>query len=118
MAAVLRFEIRCRTDNQLVLTFNCNAWGAFVPGQPALDYTVVKALAGSPEWQTVAVELTELVATDPKVTAPPANWRTVTEFTISPSGTTVRDGRKVTAGGTDWQGSREIRNLRWEGGNY
>ena len=33
--AALHFEIKCQTDNQLVLTFNCNAWGALIPGKPA-----------------------------------------------------------------------------------
>ena len=116
--ATLRFEIQCRSDNQLTLTFNCNAWGAMMPGQPATDYTAVKTLKGSPDWQTVSVTLSELVATDPKVTAPLANWQTVTEFSISPSGTSVKNGQKVKVDGKPWQGPREIRNLRWEGGEY
>jgi len=116
--ATLHFEVKCESDNQLVLTFNCNAWGAMMPGQPALDYTVVKKLKASPDWQTVAVSLNELIATDPKVTAPLAHWQTVTEFSISPSGTIVHDGQKVKADGKAWQGPREIRNLRWDGGEY
>jgi cephalosporin-C deacetylase-like acetyl esterase len=116
--ATLHFEIRCETDNQLVLTFNCNAWGALIPGQPAVDYTVVKKLNASKDWQTVSVKLSELVATDSKVTAPLANWQTVTEFSISPSGTAVRAGQKVKADGKAWQGPRAIRNLRWEGGQH
>ena len=116
--ATLHFEIKCETDNQLVLTFNSNAWGAVTPGKPAVDYTVVKSLTGSPDWQTVSVKLTELLATDPKVTAPPANWQSVTEFSLSPSGTTVRDGRKIKADGKPWRGPRAIRSLRWEGGEY
>ena len=90
--------------------------GAFTPGKPAVDYTVVKKLKGSPDWQTVSVGLKELVATDPKITAPLANWQTVTEFSISPSGETVKNGQKVKVDGKAWQGPREIRNLRWEGG--
>ena len=116
--ATLHFEIKCQTDNQLVLTFNCNAWGAMISGKPAVDYTAVKALKGSPDWQTVSVSLNELVATDPKVTAPLANWQSVTEFSLSPSGTTVRAGQKVKADGPPWRGPREIRNLHWEGGAY
>jgi hypothetical protein len=114
--ARLVFEIKTQTDNALVLTFNCNAWGAFTPGKPAVDYTVVKELKGSPDWQTVSVSLNDLAATDPKITAPLANWRTVTEFSLSPSGETVRDGQKIKVPGKAWQGPREIRNLRWEGG--
>jgi hypothetical protein len=40
----------------------------------------------------------------------------VTEFSISPSGTTLKDGKKVKVDGKAWQGPREIRNLRWVGG--
>ena len=66
----------------------------------------------------MTVGLDELAATDPKVTAPLANWRTITELCISPSGETVKDGRKIKVEGGPWQGSRDIRNLRWEGGAY
>ena len=116
--ATLHFDILCQTDNQLVLTCNCNAWGAMIPGKPAVDYTAVKKLNASKEWQTVSVNLGELIATDPKVTAPLANWQTVTEFSISPKGEVVKDGQKVKVDGKAWQGPREIRNLRWEGGEY
>lgn len=116
--ATLHFEIKCETDNQLVLTFNCNAWGAFAQGKPAVDYTVVKPLKGSPDWQSVDVKLSELTAPDPKVTAPLANWRTVTEFSLSPSGSILKNGQTETVSGKAWKGPREIRNLRWEGGEY
>ena len=116
--ATLRFEIKSPTDNALVIKFNCNAWGAFASGKPAVDYTVVKDLNASPDWQTVSVSLNELTATDPKITAPLANWQTVTEFSISPSGETVKAGQKQKVPGKPWQGPREIRNLRWEGGEY
>ena len=116
--ATLHFEIKCETDNQLVLTFNCNAWGSMIPGKPAVDYTVVKKLNASKDWQTVSVKVSELVTTDPAVTASLPNWQAVTEFSISPSGTTVKDGQKVKADGKAWQGPRELRNLRWEGGEY
>ena len=116
--AMLHFEIKCQTDNRLVLTFNCNSWGAMIPGKPAVDYTVVKELKSSADWQAVSVQLSELTATDPKVTGPLANWQTVTEFSMSPSGSTVKDGQLVKLEGRPWQGPREIRNLRWEGGQY
>ena len=114
--ASLLFEVRSQTDNTLLVQFNCNAWGAVTPGKPAVDYTVVKELRGSQDWQRVSVSLNELVATDPKVTAPLANWQSVTEFSICPSGATVKDGQKVKVDGKAWQGPREIRNLRWEDG--
>ena len=116
--ATLHFDVKCETDNQLVLTFNTNAWGAMLPGKPAVDYTVVKKLTASKDWQDVSVKPSELVATDSNVTTPLATWQTVTEFSISPSGSTVKDGQKVKADGKAWQGPRQIRNLRWEGGEY
>jgi hypothetical protein len=116
--ATLHFEVKSETDNQLVLTFNCNGWGAMIPGKPAVDYTVAKTLRGSAEWQSVSVRLDELIATDPKITTPLADWQTVTEFTLSPSGATVKDGQRVKADGKPWQGPRALRNLRWEGGEY
>ncbi|MFM8893677.1 MAG: hypothetical protein ACKOTB_19055, partial [Planctomycetia bacterium] len=116
--ATLVFEVSCEGDNQLVLTFNTNAWGAFAPGRPAVDYAVVKPLRGSPDWQTVSVKLDELVATDPAVTAPLTDWQSVTEFRISPSGMVVQNGEKSKVDGRPWVGPRRIRNLRWEGGEY
>ena len=114
--ATLCFDIQSHTDNQLVLTFTTNAWGAIHPGQPAVDYTVVKKLTASPDWQPVTVTLAELTATDPKATTPPANWQAVTEFTLSPSGTTMQNGQPVKSSGQPWQGPRALRHLRWEGG--
>jgi hypothetical protein len=115
---MLLFEIQCQTDNQLVLKFNSNAWGAIHPGQPAVDYAVVKKLTAAQDWQTISVKLSELAATDPKNTTPLTDWLSVTEFTISPSGSIVQDGQQVKVTGKDWKGPREIRHLRWEGGEY
>ena len=115
--ARLVFDIRCETDNTLVIAFECNQWGAFEPGKPAVTYSVARELKGSPDWQSVAVDLTDLRANDPKVAEPLANWRTVAEFSISPSGEVVKDGVKTKVGGKAWRGPREIRNLRWEGGD-
>lgn len=86
------------------------------PRQARSGLQVVKRLNVSKDWQIVSVKTGELIATDPEVTAPLANWQPVTEFSISPSGTTLRDGQKVKADGKPWKGPREIRNLRWEGG--
>ncbi len=116
--ATLHFEIQCESDNQLVLTFNTNAWGAMTLNKPAVDYTALKDFKGSPDWQTVSVSLSDITATDPKVTDKLANWQTVTEFTISPHGDVVKDGQKVKVDAKVWKGSRAIRNLRWEGGEY
>ncbi|HEY1066364.1 MAG TPA: acetylxylan esterase, partial [Pirellulales bacterium] len=116
--AVLRFEIKCESDNNLVVTVNCNAWGAFAPGKPAVDYTAVKALKGSPDWQPVSISLADLVSLDPKSPGSLADWRSVTELSFSPHGDVLKDGRKTPIEARPWQGPRAIRNLRWEGGEY
>jgi dienelactone hydrolase len=116
--ARLVFEIKCEADNALVVTFNCNAWGALQPGKPAVDHAAVRELKGAADWQTVSVGLGDLAATDPAVVTPLTNWQSVTEFSISPSGQIVRDGQKAKVDARAWSGPREIRNLRWEGGAY
>jgi len=112
----LVFEVLCESDNQLVLTFRSNGWGAFLPGKPAVDYTSLHPLTGSPDWQKVSVDVKDLVPVEPG--APPlADWRTITELSISPSGKIgVARGEAVESSGKPWRGSRAIRNLRWEGG--
>jgi hypothetical protein len=51
-------------------------------------------------------------------TPPLSNWRTVTELTLTPAREITEGGRKKTVPGTAWKGSRDFRNLRWEGGEY
>ncbi|MCE9631902.1 MAG: hypothetical protein K8S94_14455 [Planctomycetia bacterium] len=83
---------------------------AFLPD--SLD--LAHELKGGTEPQTVRVSLTELTATDPKITAPLTDWLSVTELLISPAGEVMSDGKKVKIEGTPWKGPRDIRNLRWE----
>ena len=115
--ATLEFDIRCPVDNTLVLTFTCNSWGAIQPGRPAVDYAVAVELAAATDFQTVSVRLADLVATDPKISAPLTDWRSVTEFSISPSGSVVRGGQVVKINGRPWPEPRALRNLRWTGGS-
>ena len=116
--ARLVFEMRPETDNTQVIKVNTNAWGAFVPGQPSVDYACVKQIKGGDDWQTVSVGLADLLATDPGFRAPLSDWHSITELSFSPSGDVVANGRKIKIVGQPWQGPRAIRNLRWEGGEY
>jgi hypothetical protein len=115
--ARLVFEIKPQADSTLVVNITTNSWSAFLPGKTAVDYAAVRELKGSPDWQTVSVGLEDLLPTNPKISAPLANWQMVTDFSICPSGEIVKDGEKIKVGKA-WSGPREIRNMRWEGGTY
>jgi hypothetical protein len=107
--AQLAWEMKPAADCTLVIKVNTNSWGAFEPGKPAVDHVAEKQLRGSPDWQTVTVSLADFIP-------PLVNWRTVTELTLTPARDAAAGRQQRPAAGTPWQGPREIRNLRWEGG--
>ncbi len=107
--ARLVWEMQPAADCTLVVKISTNAWGAFAPGQPAVDHVAEKQLRGGPDWQTIAVGLEEF-------TPPLANWRTVTELTLTPAREAADGRRNRPVAGVPWEGPREVRNLRWEGG--
>lgn len=117
--AKLVFEVNPKADASLVIKVTINDWGAFT-GRSKGEYYALKQLPGSPEFQTVSIALEELTPVDSKVTEPLTNWQTVTELSLSPSITLVKDGQKTALESRPWKdpGSVRIRNLRWEGGRY
>ncbi|MFM7845218.1 MAG: hypothetical protein ACKPEY_13430, partial [Planctomycetota bacterium] len=56
-------------------------------------------------------------ARSPDVSRTLDNWKAVTELSISPSGNIWIDGQRRKSDGQPWQGSRLIRQLRWEMSN-
>jgi len=117
--AKLVFEINPKTDATLVVKVTSNDWGAFSAG-PKAEYYARKSLLGGALFQTVSVGLEEFIPADSKDTAPLVNWQTLTDLSLSPSVTFVKDGQKVTMEAKPWKDSRgtQVRNLRWEGGQY
>jgi len=117
--AKLVFEVNPKADASLVIKVSCNDWGAF-PGKPKGEYYARKQLHGTPDFQTVSVGLEELTPADSKVTEPLSDWQTLTELSLSPSITILKDGQKVALESGPWKDPRSvrIRNLRWEGGQY
>jgi len=118
--AKLMMDVKSPESNTMVFTFICNQWNAF-PGKPGGTYSVEKKLNGSPDWQTVSISLDELIPAKGKKGKDQddkalTNWSSVTEFCIGGSGLVTRDGTDLKLGGQPWKGSREFRNLRWEGG--
>jgi pimeloyl-ACP methyl ester carboxylesterase len=112
--AKLVFEVRPEADATLVVAVSTNAWHAVRVGAPEVDYSAVKLLNGSTEWQTVEVRLDEMESLDPKHPGALESWGEVTELSLSPSGDVLRGGKKEPVTGKPWLKNREIRNLHWE----
>ncbi len=104
------------SDNTIVITLTCHQWGAFSPGTPAVTYTAAREILGGRGWQRVALSAGDFLAIRPDAAVGKAlaDWRTITELAISPSGELIRDGSRHKIAGSAWKGPREIRNLRWE----
>ncbi len=116
--AKLVFDVCSHTDNSLVVTVRCNQWGAFQPGRPAIDFSVIKFLKGSKDWQTIVVSLSEFAPTEPRLDQSLTDWQSVCELTISPNGQMMQQGQLIKPEPRAWVGPREIRQLRWDGGEY
>ncbi len=115
--AKLVFEIRSTSDNTLAIVISTNAWGVYGNAIPTTDYVALRDLKASPDWQTVTVALSDLVAHDPKIEKALSNWQTVTDLRLTPTYQGRSSGR-IPPQSNAWQGPREIRHLRWEGGQY
>ena len=115
----LVFEINPSLECSIIIKVTSNDWGAFSSG-PKAEFSVEKKLRGAGEWETVSVEVQDLVCTDPKNTALLANWLTVNDLALSTSGEIVQNGRRVKVETKGWKSARDaqVRNLRWEGGVY
>ena len=122
--AKLLIDIKTDKDNTLVFHFNCNTWGAYA-GEPAASFVAYKEIKGSPNWQTVEVSEADLCykslprgksARDP---LPEPSWKYITEFDLCSRtrGGFYKNGEKLDVS-RPWQGSKEFRKLRWEGGTY
>jgi hypothetical protein len=112
--ARLLLDVRTAQDREIVFSFDVNGWGAF-PGKPASGYLVAKKIRGSPDWQTIAVNLDEMMPKDRTTTLPMAGWDGITEFSLSGKGSGFVGGQEIKFGNNNagWPEPREFRNLRW-----
>lgn len=118
--AVLKLDVLSQKDNELVIAFLLNAWGAD-PKHQGGGYGTVKKIKGSPQWQTVTVTLSELLPTYDKLGAeykiiaePMADWTHITDFKLCTKFNVSKDGEKIQLGTGKWNGSYQFGNLRWE----
>lgn len=115
--ARLVFDVRCRTDNTVVVLASQNQWGVF-PGKPTCDYLAAKRINGSPEWQTVSISLEDMLPAKAGQ-VPLTSWEWITELGLRSRGTVFQNGKEIQFGqNTTWPSPREFRNIRWEGGVY
>lgn len=115
--ARLVFDVRCSTDNTVVVVASQNQWGVF-PGKPTCDYLAANHINGSPEWQTVTIALEDMLPVK-SGQAPLSSWEWLTELSLRTRGTVFKDGKEIQLGrNTSWPPPREVRNIRWEGGAY
>ncbi len=111
--ARLLLDVRTAQDREIVFSFDANGWGAF-PGKTAAGYLVAKKIRGSPDWQTIAVSLDEMMPKDRNTSLPMAGWEGITEFSLSGKGSGFIGGQEIKFGNnTGWPEPREFRNLRW-----
>jgi dienelactone hydrolase len=117
--ATLAVDVNPSKDCSLVVTFFANEWGAF-SGRSGTYYTL-HHLKGSPDWQTVRVNLADLRPIDEHSTEQLTSWQTLTQLQFSPTGSvTAKDGTRSDIGKQGWENhaTLTLRNLRWDGGTY
>ncbi len=118
--AKLVFEVKCPYDIVLRVSADLNGWGVY-PGKPGGSYEARKPIKGAADWQTVSVAMEEMLSVKKTPAVPLDSWETVTELSFSWAPSYLKDGQEVSFGPENvqrrgWPGSREFRNLHWEGG--
>jgi len=115
--ARLVFDVRCPTDNTVVVIASQNQWGVF-PGKPTCEFLAGKHIKGSPDWQSVSISLDEMMPAKSGQAAM-TSWEWITELSLRSRGTFFQDGKEIQFGqNASWPPPREFRNIRWEGGVY
>ena len=116
--AHLAIEVRDPEGGELAVTFTLNGWNTY-SGVKKGEYYATKPIAKSGDWQTIAFLLRDLVPMDQKTPKGINSWRYMTELGIK-AHVRVRqpDGSSKTVGGSPWNKTRQLRNLRWVGGEY
>ncbi|MBC8216977.1 MAG: acetylxylan esterase [Planctomycetes bacterium] len=121
--AGLAMDIQVDHDTSLAVHVRNNSWGAY-PGKKQGDYYAPVTVKGSPDWQTVRVELSDFVPENSRTTEPLTRWRYITELGLCGHLKVEKDGKILEVpenaqGETTAYGiPRKFRNLRWVGGSY
>lgn len=116
--ARLAIDVLDPVGGQLVLAFEMNGWNAYAGVRPG-SYYAARQISASPDWQTLEFSLAELKPLDDKSPKSPASWQFLTELGIvARASSRSADGKSQVLAGGSWPASRQLRNLRWVGGQY
>ena len=114
--AKLAIDVLDREGGELALTFGVNQWNAY-PGITKGDYYAAKPLAKSDDWQTIEFSLDDWMPIDDQSQKGQPSWQYITELGLVAKVRTRRNGKPVELAGSGWPQHRQLRNLRWVGGD-
>jgi hypothetical protein len=78
----------------------------------------VKALVKTEHWQKVTIKLSDLKPRSSGIPPCPKSWQGITDLQIVAGLHRIPGEEKTILSGGTWPGKRELRNLRWAGGDY
>ena len=115
--ATLCIDVKDSQGGNFLMAFDVNNWGAY-PGLTKGGYYCVKALAKTEDWQTVTIKLSDLKPRGSGISDRPKSWQGITDLQIVAGLHRIPGEEKTILSGGTWPGKRELRNLRWAGGDY
>lgn len=115
--ATLTIDVKDPQGGNLLMAFDVNNWGAYA-GLTKGSYYCVKPLAKAADWQTISIALSDLKPRSAKNPVLPTSWQGITDLQIVAGLHRLPGDRKTILCGGTWPGTRELRNLRWTGGDY
>lgn len=115
--ATLAIEVLDPVGGELALTFELNSWNAYA-GMKSGHYYAAKKIAKSSEWQTIEIALDDLKPLDPQTPSGLRSWQYMTELGIVAHVRTRKNGESIVLAGSRWPAERQLRNLRWVGGEH
>lgn len=115
--ATLCIEVKDPQGGNFLMAFDVNNWGAY-PGLPKSGYYCVKPLTKTDDWQTVTIHLSDLKPRALGTPDRPESWQGITDLQIVAGLHRLTGKEKTILSGGTWPGKRELRNLRWTGGDY
>ena len=113
--ATLAIDVRDPRGGTLALSFDFNSYRQYGAERVSGEFAAELPFAASPEWQTLELELSDLIPVDGK-SALPESWQTLCALGISGRLRAGPPGAEKTLGAGRFDAERRLRQLRWVGG--